>query len=322
MRHNLSRGVSRSSLISALPILVWSLVVSASHAWNSQIISQAMAAIAVNSSAFITAANDQQAPHSTLLGSSPTDQAPSHDIAVAKLQYHNDLTHLAAFLLLSVISTVAMMRIQQLLITINSEKKLRDDIIAQKTQSLKKEIKQHKFARNELQRLATHDQLTGLRNRRHFIETLDKELNRYQRYQSHFSLLMLDIDCFAQINDNYGHDCGDYVLKQFAKTISNTLRQSDIFVRYGGKEFAIITTSSQLDSAVRFAEKLVEQVSDMVISYQAQQLKITVSIGVSSPSQLEQPNSQQLVALADKALHLAKDNGRNTVMSTSELMLH
>jgi len=308
MEHNLSRGISRYSLISALLILVWSLILGTSHAWNNQIIDQAMAAT----------------KSSTLMVTTLNAQTPGHDTSAITsiLQYQNNLIHLAVFLLLSVISTAAMIRIKQLLITIDSEKKLRDDIIAEKTQCLKQEIKQHKFARNELQRLATHDQLTGLRNRRHFIETLDKELNRYQRYQSHFSLLMLDIDCFTQINDNYGHDCGDYVLKQFAKTIGKTLRQSDIFVRYGGEEFAIITTSAQLDSAVRFAEKLVGKVNEMVINYQSQQLKITVSIGVSSPSQLEQPNSQQLVTLAEKALHLAKDNGRNTVMSTCEPMLN
>jgi len=314
MEHNLSENLSRSSSLIILAIIAWLLVVGTSYRWNSHLIEQAQVQLNEELGLSVSQTSSSQ------VSASVSNAVKISSQRIVRLQRQNTLTHGGMFLLLSIISTLALLRIVQLLRVIETDKKLRDDVIAQKTQSLKKEVKQHKHARNELQRLATHDPLTGLRNRRHFIESLDKELNRYQRYQSHFSLLMLDIDLFSQVNDTYGHKCGDYVLQQFAKTISGTLRQSDIFVRYGGEEFAIITTSSQLDSAMRFAVKLIAHVNSMIIDYQGHQIKISVSIGVSSPSQIEQPNSQQLVALADKALHQAKSNGRNQAMSTTEVL--
>jgi len=309
MGHKLTANLSRNSTLIFLLIIAWLGLSSASYKWNNYLIEQAVTPLAT----------EQKVSDSTEQ-SAPITPSTAQLLALETLQRQNIITHISIFILLSLISTIALWRIEQLLISVAAQKKLRDETMAKKTKSLKQEIKQHKIARNELQRLATHDPLTGLRNRRHFIESLDKELNRYQRYQSHFSILLLDIDHFSQVNDMHGHDCGDYVLQQFAKTISQTLRQSDIFVRYGGEEFAIITTSSQLDSAVRFAEKLISHVNGMVMSYQANTISITVSIGVSSPSQLEKPNSQLLVAMADKALHLAKSNGRNMVMTTTEVL--
>ncbi|NRA56434.1 MAG: GGDEF domain-containing protein [Gammaproteobacteria bacterium] len=309
MEHKLTANLSRNSTLIFLLVIVWLGFTYASYKWNNGLIEHAVIPLA--NEQIISEASEQSAP---------IVKPSAQQVALDTLQRQNIITHISIFILLSLISTIALWRIEQLLSSVAAQKKLRDEMMAKKTQSLKQEIKQHKIARNELQRLATHDPLTGLRNKRHFIESLDKELNRYQRYQSHFSILLLDIDNFSQVNDAHGHDCGDYVLQQFAKTISQTLRQSDIFVRYGGEEFAIITTSSQLDSAIRFAEKLISHVNDMAINYQANKISITVSIGVSSPSQLDKPNSQLLVAMADKALHLAKSNGRNMVMTTSEVL--
>ena len=128
---------------------------------------------------------------------------------------------------------------------------------------------------------------------------------------------MLDLDHFKQINDNYGHDCGDHVLKEFAARVQLNLRQSDVFVRYGGEEFAIIATNTLLDSAKRFADKLTKDISDMAIKFNGQQVTVTVSIGVANPSLLEKPTAESLISLADKALSQAKHGGRNQAVCAS-----
>ena len=233
------------------------------------------------------------------------------------LQQQNILSHLLAFSLLMLVSLLALRYARRLIVNIETEKKQREQIISDKTAVLREEIKQHKIARAELQRLATHDPLTGIRNRRHFLDCLDAEIQRFQRYSNDFSLLMLDLDHFKKINDRYGHDCGDTVLIKFAKEIKQLLRKSDVFVRYGGEEFAIIATSTRIDSAKRFADKLTRQVAAMSIDYNEHAVGITVSIGVAAPSLLPQPSPELLIATADKALYQAKNSGRNQAVCAS-----
>lgn len=245
---------------------------------------------------------------------------PSAYIATAseKLHQQNSLIHLFAFLLLSAISSFTLIKIRRLVIRLEQEKQRRDAMIERKTQHLKNEIKQHKIARSELQRLATHDPLTGIRNRRHFIEALSNEVKRYQRYQNNFSLLMLDLDHFKKINDKYGHDCGDYVLREFATQVQLSLRESDVFVRYGGEEFAIIATNTRLDSAKRFADKLIKDIANMVIKFNNQRVTISVSIGVANPSLFDKPSAQLLISSADHALCQAKDKGRSKAICANK----
>ncbi len=235
-----------------------------------------------------------------------------------QLQQQNAFIHLVLFFLLCSMSILATLKIKSLIQDLQSEKQQREGIIAIKTVNLKQEIKQHKVARNELQRLATHDPLTGIRNRRHFTDVLNSEILRYQRYQNNFSLLILDLDYFKKINDTYGHDCGDHVLIEFAKTIKTCLRKSDIFARYGGEEFVIVATNTQLDSAIRFAQKLCRDISDMTINYRGNEIKITVSIGVSSPILLQNPTVESLISYSEKALYQAKNNGRNCAVSAEK----
>ena len=187
----------------------------------------------------------------------------------------------------------------------------RDLIIEEKTAVLKEEIQQHKEVRSTLQRISTHDPLTGIRNRRHLLESLKNELKRYQRYKSDFSLLLIDLDHFRQINDKYGNECGDIVLKAFAESVKQSLRESDTFARYDGEEFAIIATNTKIDSALRFAEKLVSRVNQETVMYKGYDIALSISIGVTTPSILAKLSSEQLLTSADDALNIAKAQGRN-----------
>jgi len=192
----------------------------------------------------------------------------------------------------------------------------------QKTDILREEIRQHKAARSELQRLATHDPLTGARNRRHFRDTLASEIERFKRYRNNFSLLIIDLDNFQGVNDLYGHDCGDFVLQQFAQFTQQNLRQSDVFVRYGGQEFAIIATNTEFDSAKRFADKLCKSIETHGIHHQSTTIGITVSIGVGSPDSLTKLSAQSLVSATENALRKAKAQGKNCAIGASSLSLN
>jgi hemerythrin len=123
--------------------------------------------------------------------------------------------------------------------------------------------------------------------------------------------LLIDLDHFRQINDKYGNECGDIVLKAFAESVKESLRESDIFARYDGEEFAIIATNTKIDSALRFAEKLVSHVNKETVTYKGYDIELSISIGVTASSLLNKLSSEQLLTSADDALNTAKVRGRN-----------
>lgn len=227
------------------------------------------------------------------------------------LHRQNLVIHLVIFSLMTSISLLSLNGIRRLVRQLEYEKINRDVIIEEKTAVLKEEIQQHKEVRSALQRYSTHDPLTGIRNRRYLLESLKNELKRYQRYKSDFSLLLIDLDHFRQINDKYGNECGDIVLKAFAESVKESLRESDTFARYDGEEFAIITTRTKIDSALRFAEKLVTHVNQEIVTYKGYDIALSISIGVTAPSILAKLSSEQLLTSADDALNIAKARGRN-----------
>jgi len=229
------------------------------------------------------------------------------------------VSHIAIFAAVCLIHCYFMLNIRRLISNLIGSRDRSLELATQKTDILREEIRQHKTARSELQRLATHDQLTGARNRRHFKDTLANEIGRYKRYRNNFSLLILDLDNFQKINDQHGHDCGDYVLQQFATFVQENLRQSDVFVRYGGQEFAIIATNTEFDSAKRFADKLCRSVEAHSIHHQATTIGITVSIGVGSPNSLKQLSAQNLVSATENALRQAKAQGKNRAIGASSI---
>lgn len=160
----------------------------------------------------------------------------------------------------------------------------------------------------ELQRLANFDALTGIYNRRKFQELLENEIERAQRYHQPLSLVLLDIDHFKKINDEYGHSEGDRVLVSIAEILRNNLRQSDIYARWGGEEFIVLMSHTDLPTAQQVAEKLRQLLG--AVNYGNNQL-VSASFGVSSLQADEQ--SGLLTKRADDALYDAKHSGRNCV---------
>ncbi len=165
----------------------------------------------------------------------------------------------------------------------------------------------------EIYRLTTVDGLTQIFNKRYFVETLEREMGRAQRYRRHLSLIMFDIDHFKAINDNYGHLAGDHVLRQLAATIKSRIRREDILARYGGEEFAIILPEIDRANASSFAEKLRQLVERSVFEFEETRIPLTVSVGVSLLAP-ETDSCDSLVKAADENLYLAKEQGRNQVV--------
>jgi len=157
--------------------------------------------------------------------------------------------------------------------------------------------------------LATTDELTQLYNRRFFWELARKEENRYIRYGREYSIIILDIDNFKDVNDTYGHDVGDIVLKEIASKIKECVRYADILARFGGEEFILLLPETGIKGSSYVAEKIRKFISDDKLT--DLNLKITVSLGVASRD--ETNNLEETIKLADNRLYKAKNNGKNRV---------
>jgi diguanylate cyclase (GGDEF)-like protein len=165
--------------------------------------------------------------------------------------------------------------------------------------------------RRELERLATIDSLTGLYNRRYFMERIDEEVGRAKRYEVPLSLLMLDLDHFKVVNDQHGHLIGDQVLIKVA-TILKKLRRGDFPGRYGGEEFCILSTNTDLAGAEALAERLRKGIEQQALANGDSLPRVTCSIGVAQ-FDATMSTSQGLLRHADEALYRAKQAGRNRV---------
>jgi diguanylate cyclase (GGDEF)-like protein len=176
-----------------------------------------------------------------------------------------------------------------------------------------RDITELKAAEEKLNRLATTDDLTGLWNRRYFMQASEKELKRAQRYGHFFSMIMIDIDWFKDVNDVYGHSAGDRTLQDLAGLITSRLREVDVTARLGGEEFGVLLPSTNLDCAFNLAEDIREIVEATPVIYEGKEIFVTVSGGVttyhSSLSGIE-----DMLKAADQALYRAKENGRNQTM--------
>lgn len=175
-------------------------------------------------------------------------------------------------------------------------------------------IKKINFMYSHTRHLSLTDPLTGLYNRRHLDNNLEREFLRAKRYENDLSIAVIDIDFFKKVNDTHGHLCGDYVLKEVSYMILDTLRKTDMVFRYGGEEFVAILTETPLEKAVIPLERLREKVENYPFSFGGKELKVTISIGVSS-SEKEFANAGDFLDSADKALYNAKNNGRNRVIT-------
>lgn len=172
----------------------------------------------------------------------------------------------------------------------------------------------------ELDRLARTDSLTGILNRRAFFDLLGIEFRRSRRYSRQLSVLMLDLDNFKRVNDQWGHPFGDYVLRSTSQIVASNVRESDIIGRYGGEEFAVALPETGPEQAVIVAEKLRRAIevfafeSDGLPLPQDAPLRMTISIGVSALPVDADHDEFELIHRADRALYEAKRAGKNQVV--------
>jgi diguanylate cyclase (GGDEF)-like protein len=166
---------------------------------------------------------------------------------------------------------------------------------------------------DEVQQLAFTDGLTGLYNRRHFLELAQIEFERARRYKRHLSAMMFDIDHFKIVNDTHGHPFGDKVLQAIANLCMEKLREADPIARYGGEEFIALIVEASASSAKKVGERLRRAVEQMTVDDPHHRAQITVSVGISSLTS-SVPDLETLIALADQSLYSAKQQGRNRVV--------
>lgn len=162
-----------------------------------------------------------------------------------------------------------------------------------------------------IREMAIRDDLTNCFNRRHLMELVEYEKNRSERTGTAFSVIMADIDHFKNVNDTYGHQIGDQVLRGFAATIREALRSTDFCGRYGGEEFLIVLTLTNLGGAKVFAERLRHLVETSPFADPEKGIRVTVSLGLAERQPLEDP--EKTIQRADQALYKAKSKGRNRV---------
>jgi two-component system cell cycle response regulator len=164
----------------------------------------------------------------------------------------------------------------------------------------------------EIYRLTTIDGLTQISNKRHFLETLEREIARGQRYRRPLSLVMFDLDHFKAINDTFGHLAGDYVLKHLASAVKQRIRREDVFARYGGEEFAIVLPEISISAAMTLAEKIRQLIERHEFRFEKTKIAVTISVGVASTDDRDL-DAETLIKLADEQLYAAKAGGRNQV---------
>lgn len=168
-------------------------------------------------------------------------------------------------------------------------------------------------ANRELEEIATYDALSGLLNRRSMFQRIDVELERANRLKIPLSGIMLDIDHFKLINDNYGHKCGDIVIKNIGEILKNRLRKYDYAGRYGGEEFFFILPNTERQQAHRIAERFRSELEKLVFSCDNKSMQITVSMGIAQYIAIE--SREEWFMRADNAMYRAKQTGRNRVVS-------
>ncbi len=187
-------------------------------------------------------------------------------------------------------------------------KQLEKEVIEQvkETTSILREQKE------EIERKAIIDELTGVYNRRYFEAKLEDELILAKRFRSNLCLIIFDIDYFKKINDTYGHQAGDSVLQELALTAKSLMSSVDSLCRYGGEEFAIILPETRIEQAIDLAEKLRSEIEEHIFYIGDKIINVTISAGIA-----EYPThallKQGLIEKADKALYYAKNTGRNNI---------
>ena len=168
----------------------------------------------------------------------------------------------------------------------------------------------------EMRQKAQHDRLTELNNRQRFDERIAQEAMRFHRYGNGYALLLIDVDHFKSFNDTYGHQAGDEVLKEVARSIQASLREVDFAARYGGEEFAVIAPETGLHAAVDLGDRIRTRIMETEVHWEGVPLRITASIGVACCPECGS-DVETLIRAADQALYASKSAGRNRVTAAA-----
>ena len=170
--------------------------------------------------------------------------------------------------------------------------------------------KELRVANKKLLEISTTDYLTNLSNRRYFFEIGAKTFYLSKREKSDLSIICIDIDFFKKINDTYGHNTGDEVLKFIADKMNKFIRKSDILARMGGEEFSILLNNTNKENAYLLAEKLRKNIQKSSYKNKEVEIEVTISLGISQLIQ-EDEDLDSIISRADKALYIAKQSNRN-----------
>lgn len=194
-----------------------------------------------------------------------------------------------------------------------TDKRVSDEVIRKKEEKYRRLVKELEEKNNILNKIATNDKLTGIKNRYYFDKRIIEEISVSDRYSTALSLLVFDLDNFKDVNDSFGHDIGDKVLITISDKIQRLMRKSDTFARWGGEEFVILMTHTSLEGGLIAAEKIRKEAENI---YHMGVGKVTISIGIAERQKNETLDSW--FKRADRALYRAKKEGRNRICSDTE----
>lgn len=164
-----------------------------------------------------------------------------------------------------------------------------------------------------LHTLSRTDVLTQLPNRRAILEKIEYEKLKFERSKEVFTIAMIDLDGFKEINDNYGHECGDYVLKQFSNLMVDLIRKQDVVGRYGGEEFILLLPQTNTGGALHITQLILQQTTKFPITFKDKKISLSATIGVSDYTNNE-VTINDLIKMADKAMYEGKSQGKNKVV--------
>jgi diguanylate cyclase (GGDEF)-like protein/putative nucleotidyltransferase with HDIG domain len=194
-----------------------------------------------------------------------------------------------------------------------------EEKVAARTSELAEANTRLQAANRQLAQLATTDELTGLWNRRRFIETLRRECRRAARSGASLALAMVDVDRFKAVNDTFGHAFGDRVLQAIAAHLGREARETDIVARYGGEEFMVLMPDTSAEEAFSAAERIRRRVAAHPVADEKRSVEVSISIGISGSSPARRADPEVLVRLADETLYAAKQAGRNCTRTWTEI---
>lgn len=179
------------------------------------------------------------------------------------------------------------------------------------------DITGRKAMEQEIRELVIRDPLTAVYNRRHFFDRISEMVAEYSRYGRNFCVAVFDIDRFKQVNDEYGHRAGDYVLKEFADEIGSRIRQYDLLGRYGGEEFILVSAGARAAEMTLMMERFLAVIREKVFVFESQEIRLTFSCGVADSCEFSRGelSTEAIVALADRRLYVAKEKGRDCCVS-------